>query len=174
MRIATSFMAGTCTALALLAQPVSAAPAGSNADFWFGIGGGAYTGEDYDPPPNPQPDDDYDAGGYAMHMSLNAAGPALFRIRSSWYEGYTSNTAEEVAATIGVPLSPSREFWLAAGVSRLTDVSNEKQSPTVGVPIELLFYPVRGLELMIHGNFNDDSNFVGIAVGGAIGHRRPR
>lgn len=144
-------------------------------DGWVSLGGGWYNGEDYDD--DPAADDDEDAAsadGAALHLSINRGGPVLLRLRASWLLDYTSNTAEEVAGMVGIPLGADRNTWLAAGVSRLTDVSAEQQSPTLGVPVEIIWYPVRGLELALQGNFNDDSNFIGIAIGGAIGRQRPK
>jgi hypothetical protein len=51
--------------------------------------------------------------------------------------------------------------WFAVGLSRLSDVSKCKQSPDVGVPVELICYPLRGLELAAHADFNDARHFFG-------------
>lgn len=163
--------------LALVAAPAQArkpkapepAPAG---DGWISFGGGYYDGQDYDAGPGERKDDDERAGGYEGMLAFNHAGPVLLRLRASWLLEYTSNTAEEVGALVGLPLGPDRRVYLAAGVARLTDVSNEGQSPTVGVPVELLFYPTRGFEVSVHGNFNPDSDYIGFTLGGVFGKQR--
>jgi hypothetical protein len=48
---------------------------------------------------------------------------------------YTSNTAEEIAGEVGFALVASRVYALA-GVSRLTDVANDRQRPIVDVPLD--------------------------------------
>ena len=147
----------------------------SDADFWLSLGVGAYQGEDYD-------EDDEASGGSAeasgvggpsVHGALNYVTQAdvLLRLRVSYLIGFTSNTAEEVGGLVGLALGSSRRLFATVGVSRLTDVSNQTQSPTVGVPIELLFYPTEALELSVYGNVNDDSNFIGASIGFAIGRR---
>lgn len=165
--------------LALVAAPAQArkprAPAPAPAsDGWISFGGGYYNGQDYEAPPGERKDDDERTGGYEGMLAFNHAGPVLLRLRVSWMAEYTSNTAEEVGALVGLPLGPDRRAFLAAGVSRLTDVSNEGQSPTVGVPVELLFYPTRGFEVGVHGNFNPDSDYIGFTLGGVFGKQRAR
>ena len=164
-----------CTSAAAARAPESAPPAGEGPNIWVGLGGGGYTGQNYPNDSGSQEDRDHNkVGGYAAHFSLNFEGrSAEFRIRHSWLFHFTSNTANELAAEVGIPLSPDRKFWASAGVSRLTDVSNSRKAPTVGAPLELRFYPARGLEFMVHGNFNKDDNFIGVAVAGAIGRHRP-
>lgn len=148
---------------------VSSAPA--PADFWVSFGGGYYNGQDYDPPPGQPKSEAEDAEGVEGMVALNLAGPVLARLRVAWMADYTRNTAEDVGVLVGLPLVEGRAF-LAVGASRLTDVSNRAQSPTIGVPVELLFYPTRGLEFAIHGNFNPDSDFVGITLAGVFGKQR--
>jgi hypothetical protein len=155
---------------AVATTPAYAADQGS--DFWLSLGGGFYDGEDYDPPPGQAESDAETAKGGEALLALNFAGPVLARLRATWMIDYTSNTAEDVGALIGLPLGTSRRAYLAAGVSRLTDVSNRKQAPIVGVPVELLFYLTRGLEVGVHGNFNSDSDFAGITIAGVFGKRR--
>ncbi|HZP12465.1 MAG TPA: hypothetical protein VFB36_08600, partial [Nevskiaceae bacterium] len=85
---------------------------------------------------------------------------------------FTSNRADETALEAGLPLAWQKKLWAAAGVSRLSDVSNTRKAPTIGFPVEIDYYPVRGLELMVHANFNKDDNYVGFGIGGAIGRQR--
>ncbi|HUP92255.1 MAG TPA: hypothetical protein VM074_08410 [Solimonas sp.] len=143
-------------------------------DTYVTLGGGYYNGNDYPPDPNASTPEASSVDGGAAHLSLTNTNVVLLRVRGSWYFDYTSNVAEEVAGLVGLPLTTDHNVWFNAGVSRLTDVSNKQQSPTVGFPLELVYYPVRGFELMVHGNINKDSNFIGIAVGGAIGRQRPK
>ncbi|MFA5938636.1 MAG: hypothetical protein WC809_04700 [Sinimarinibacterium sp.] len=150
-------------------KPAQPAPAGDN---WISFGGGYYNGQDYEAPPGEQKDEAERVDGYEGMLAFNAAGPVLLRLRASWLLNFTSNTAEEVGALVGLPLGPDRRVYLAAGVARLTDVSNEGQSPTVGVPIELLFYPTRGFEVSVHGNLNPDSDYIGFTLGGVFGKQR--
>lgn len=152
-------------------KPAKPAPAESG-DNWISFGGGYYDGQDYDPPPGEGPGQTESADGAELMLAFNVAGPVLLRVRASWLLDYTSNTAEDVGVMVGLPLGPDRKAFLAAGASRLTDVSNEGQSPIVGVPIELLFYPTRGLEVSVHGNLNPDSDFIGITLGGVFGKQR--
>lgn len=164
--------------LTLAAVPAHAAkptvpPAQAPADFWVSFGGGYYNGQDYDPPPGQPKSEAEDAEGVEGMVALNLAGPVLARLRVAWMADYTRNTAEDVGVLLGLPLVEGRAF-LAVGASRLTDVSNRAQSPTIGVPVELLFYPTRGLEFAIHGNFNPDSDFVGITLAGVFGKQRVR
>lgn len=157
------------------ARDRAAARPAQTGDFWVSLGGGAYTGEEYEQPANDPNSSSYDVGGYAAHASFNMSnGDVLLRVRSSWLFDYTNNTAEEVGVSIGLPLARDRSVWASVGVSRLTDVSFTQQSPTVGVPVDLAFYPTRGLELLVHGNLNDDSNFIGVAISGVIGKDRRR
>lgn len=163
--------------LALAAAPAQArkpkAPDPAQvSDGWITFGGGYYDGQDYEAPPGEAKDDSERAGGYEGMLAFSHAGPVLLRLRVSWMADYTSNTAEEVGALVGLPLGPGGRAYLAAGVSRLTDVSDEGQSPTVGVPVELLFYPTRGLEVGVHGNFNPDSDYIGFTLGGVFGKHR--
>ena len=164
-----------CGTAAAARAPEAAPLQQEGPNFWVGLGGGGYTGQNYPSDAGSSGDDNNKVGGYAAHFSLNFEGrSAEFRIRHSWLFHFTSNTANELAGEVGIPLSADRKFWASAGVSRLTDVSNSRKAPTVGAPVELRFYPARGLELMVHGNFNKDDNFVGVAVAGAIGRQRPR
>lgn len=141
-------------------------------DAWISFGGGYYDGQNYERTNSQQSAESLQADGYEVAASLNIARPMLLRLRAAWMFDYTSNTAEEVGALVGAPLGPRRQAFLAVGVSRLTDVSNRGQSPTVGVPVELLFYPTRGLEFSIHGNFNPDSDFIGATLSGVFGKAR--
>jgi hypothetical protein len=152
----------------------SAFAQGFEPNFWGGIGGGAYTAKDYPPDAGSQDDPDHNkVGGYSIHGTLNFTGSmATFRIRQSALFGFTSNRADETALEAGLPLGWNKTLWAAAGVSRLTDVSNTRKAPTVGFPLELDYYPVRGLELMVHANFNKDDNYVGFGISGAIGRQR--
>ncbi|MEW6168811.1 MAG: hypothetical protein AB1651_14110 [Pseudomonadota bacterium] len=171
----TSWIAALGVAVAVVAAPVQArkpVPAQPASDFWVSFGGGYYDGQDYDPPPGQPKGPAQEADGAEALLALNIAGPVLARLRVGWMADYTSNTAEEVGVLLGVPAGPGGRAYLAAGVSRLTDVSNREQSPTIGVPIELLLYPTRGLEVGIHGNFNPDSDFIGITLAGVFGKRR--
>ena len=157
---------------ALLFCVTATAATTAEPNFWGGLGGGAYTGKNYPPDGDTYDPNHNDVGGYSVHGSFNFTGPqATFRIRQSEYFGFTSNTADETAIEAGLPLAWQKKLWIAAGVSRLSDVSNTRKSPTIGFPLELDLYPVRGLELMIHANFNKDDNFVGFGIGGAIGRR---
>jgi hypothetical protein len=162
-------MAVLAAVFALSAPQANAA--GDSGDFWVGLGGGYYGAQDYDALPGQAKGDAQRTGGYEGVLSMSYAGPMLLRLRASWMADFTSNTAEEVGGLIGLPLVPSKLF-AAAGVSRLTDVSNRQQSPTIGVPLELLFYPTRGLEFGIHGNFNPDSDYIGVTLAGVFGKRR--
>jgi hypothetical protein len=153
-------------------RTVSAAPV--QPDFWLSFGVGGYEGQDYDPPPGRQKTRAQEVGGGEVMLALNLAGPVLARLRVAYLVDFTSNTAEDVGALVGLPLDAERRVFLATGVSRLTDVSNTRQSPTIGVPVELLFYPWRGLELGLHGNFNPDSDFVGVTAAGVFGKQRDR
>lgn len=146
-------------------------PSSAQTDFWVSFGGGYYNGQDYDPPPGQPKGEAEDAEGVEGMVALNLSGPVLVRLRVAWMADYTRNTAEDVGVLLGLPLVEGRAF-LGAGASRLTDVSNREQSPTIGVPVELLFYPTRGLEVAIHGNFNPDSDFVGITLAGVFGKQR--
>ena len=164
--------------LMLTAVPAHAAKptvpsAQAQTDFWVSFGGGYYNGQDYDPPPGQPKGEAEDVEGVEGMVALNLAGPVLARLRVAWMADYTRNTAEDVGVLLGLPLVEGRAF-LAAGASRLTDVSNRQQSPTIGVPVELLFYPTRGLEVSIHGNFNPDSDFIGITLAGVFGKQRAK
>ncbi|MEQ1439598.1 hypothetical protein AAG565_09555 [Fontimonas sp. SYSU GA230001] len=163
---------GVLVLAAMPAQARKPASAPAAADGWISFGGGYYNGQDYEAPAGSPKGDAERVGGYEAMLAFNHAGPVLLRLRSTWMFDFTSNTAEEVAALVGLPLAPGRQLYLAAGVSRLTDVSNTQQSPTVGVPIELLFYPTRGLEVGVHGNLNPDSDFIGFTFGGVFGKQR--
>ncbi|TJY56616.1 hypothetical protein E4T66_18795 [Sinimarinibacterium sp. CAU 1509] len=165
-RIGIAAFAAVC---ALAASGVEAS--GDAGDFWVSLGAGVYGAQDYDAPSGQQKGDAQRTGGGEGVLAMSYAGPVLLRLRASWMLEFTSNTAEEVGGLIGLPVVPSKVF-VAAGVSRLTDVSNRQQSPTVGVPIELLFYPTRGLEMGIHGNFNPDSDFIGVTLSGVFGKKR--
>lgn len=157
-------------ALCVLNAPWAAA-AGDSGDFWVSLGAGVYGAQDYDAPAGQKKGDAQRTGGGEGVLAMSYAGPVLLRLRASWMLEFTSNTAEEVGGLVGLPVVPSK-IYVAAGVSRLTDVSNHQQSPTVGVPLELLLYPTRGLELGIHGNFNPDSDFIGVTLSGVFGKRR--
>jgi hypothetical protein len=161
-------------ALAFAALSAHAAgDAGRDANLWFGLGGGGYTGQGYDQPPGATNSDSYNVGGYAAHATLNVTfDAATLRYRHSVMFGFTQNTAEEDAILGGLPLEGSHRLWFDVGVSRLADVSNTRKAPTIGIPLELVLYPVRGLELMVHANVNHDSSFVGFAIAGAIGRHR--
>lgn len=155
-------------------QPLERRAPESPSNFFVGLGAGGYVGEEYEKPSGCCFDPEaYEVGGYALHASFNVAmAGTLVRFRHSLLTAFTSNVADETALAFGLALTPERNVWATVGVSRLTDVSNQKKSPTVGVPIELIAYPVRGLELMLHGNVNGDSNFIGVAIAGAIGRQR--
>ncbi len=161
-------------ALSMLLISTGALAGNGEANFWGGIGAGAYTGKNYPPDAGSQDDPGHnDVGGYSIHGSFNFTGPqATFRIRQSALFGFTSNRADETALEAGLPLAWEKKLWAAAGVSRLSDVSNSRKAPTVGFPVELDYYPVRGLELMVHANFNKDDNYVGFGISGAIGRQR--
>lgn len=171
-RFAFGLLALSLAAPALAGPPV--VKGGGGSDVWFTMGGGYYDGQDYSPQAGGGVTDAEDTEGLELVAALTVVGDGLFRVRASWMTNYTSNTAEEVAGLVGLPLGKDRKTYLAAGISRLTDVSAEQQSPTIGVPVELLYYPARGLEIGLHGNFNPDSNFVGITIGGVFGKRRLR
>lgn len=108
------------------------------------------------------------AGGAELMAALNVGRPWLARLRGAWLLDYTRNTAEDVGLLFGAALG-TRAAYLAAGVSRLTDVANDRQRTIVGVPVELLLYPTRGLEVAIHGNLNSQSRFIGLTVSGVFG-----
>lgn len=157
--------------LAPRVQPAGEAAARRGGDGWVGFGLGGYRGEDYNTGCRTSGGGCDDVGGYSAHGSLNLRGESLLvRLRASYFEGFTSNTAEEVALALGLPLGDSGRTHLLAGLSRLTDVANDRQSPTLGVPIELLLHPAGGMELSLHGNINDDSSFVGASLGWAFGY----
>lgn len=160
-------------ATGLAASPQGARPAtAERSDFWVGVGIGAYEGQDYDRVCANGSNDCRAVGGGSAHLALDyAQGRNRVRLRTAVYTGFTSNAAEETALMVGRPLDPQGRLHLLAGVSRLTDVSADTQAPTVGVPIDLLAYPLRGLELGLHGNFNPDADFVGVSIAWAIGRR---
>lgn len=143
----------------------------AESDGWVSFGGGYYDGQDYERLPGQPESDAQEARGYEAMLAFNVTAPMLLRFRVAWMADYTSNTAEDVGVLVGLPVAEGRMF-LAAGVSRLTDVSDQGQSPTVGVPVELLIYPTRGLEFALHGNFNPDSDFIGVTLAGVFGKRR--
>ncbi|WP_028079345.1 hypothetical protein [Solimonas soli] len=157
------------------APPARQAPAEPAAavDIWGSVGAGYYDGEDYAPPPGGTKSDAQKVGGWEGYAALTFGSRAAARLRAAWMADYTSNTAEEVAAEIGMALY-STKAYLFAGASRLTDVANDRQRPIVGVPVELLFYPTRGLELGVHGNLNSQSDFIGVTLGGVFGKNRAR
>lgn len=171
-RIVLGLLALSLSSPALAAPPGKPRPTGS--DVWFTMGGGYYDGQDYpaDPGTNPTVAQQVD-GGEAM-VAVTIAGPFLARARVSLLSDFTSNTADEIAAMVGFPLGPKRQVYLAAGVSRLHEVSRTEGSPTAGVPVEILYYPTRGLELSLHGNFNPDSDFIGVTIGGVFGKQRAK
>ena len=147
----------------------------SGTDWWPSLGFGSYGGKNYARGPGTTIDGTHVGGGegmFALSYANNDAG-FLARIRSAYLTDFTSNTAEEVAFEPGFALGPSRKLWLAAGVSRLTDVANDRQRPIVGAPVEVLFFPLRGLEIAGHANFNSHRNFYGFTVGWAIARARP-
>ena len=153
----------------------SAAESGATqgSDFWFTAGVGRYDAKDYSRGADASHDGTHIGGGEA-DIALSYAwldSGLMLRLRSNYLIDFTSNTAEELALSGGVALGSSRTLWVTSGVSRLTDVSNTRQRPGVGIPVELIWYPVHGLELMVHGNFNDDRKFYGVVLGWAIGHR---
>ncbi len=167
----------TCVALGMVVAPVQARSpeaAGADADVYVSFGAGGYDGPDYRARPGQPQTSAQEVGGSEVLLALNRAGPVLTRLRVGWMFDFTSNTAEEVGLLLGLPLAPQGKAYLAAGVSRLTDVSQQGQSPTIGVPVEWLYYPTRGLEIGIHGNFNPDSDFIGITLAGVFGKRRVR
>lgn len=150
----------------------SAADSAPASDFWIGLGAGYYGGQDYEPPAGQQKTQAYKVGGWEGVLNANlASGSFLLRARGAWMLDYTNNTAEDVGALLGLALG-SRRVYLAAGASRLTDVANDRQRPIVGVPVELLLYPTRGLELAVHGNLNAQSHFIGVTLAGVFGKRR--
>lgn len=154
--------------------PVKTPTASGQADdnnFWLSLGGGWYAGSDFDPPPGKPKTDAEKVGGPNLFAALNYGGPVIGRLRASVMLGYTRNTAEEFAGEVGFAMKPL-QLYVLTGVSRLTDVANDRHRPIVGVPLELLYYPVRGLELGIHGNLNSKSDFVGFTIAGAFGKPR--
>jgi hypothetical protein len=159
---------------------VAAAPdadtgANTSADFWWTLAAGRYVARDYGGGPQATHDGTH-VGGPQLQSSLNWVPPGqgyLLRLRGSAMFDFTSNLADELALSAGLPLDAGRKLWIAGGVSALSDVSNHRQSPTSGLPLELLWFPVRGLELSLNGNFNRDRNFFGLSVGWAIGRRAP-
>ncbi len=161
-------------ALSMLLSSGVALAASSEPNFWGGIGAGGYTGKNYPPDAGSVDDPDHNkVGGYEINGSLNFTGPnATFRFRETALFHFTSNRADETALEAGLPIGLQKKLWAAAGISRLSDVSNSRKAPTVGFPLELDYYPVRGLELMVHANFNKDDNYVGVGIGGAIGRKR--
>lgn len=161
-------------ALSMLLISTGALAGNGEPNFWGGIGAGGYTGKNYPDDAGSQDDPGHNnVGGYSIHGSLNFTGPqATFRIRQTALFNFTSNRADETAFEAGLPLAWEKKLWAAAGVSRLSDVSNSRKAPTVGFPVELDYYPVRGLELMVHANFNKDDNYVGFGISGAIGRQR--
>jgi hypothetical protein len=155
------------------ASPAAESGARRGSDFWFTAGVGRYDAKDYPRGADATHDGTHIGGGEA-DIALSYAwldSGLMLRLRSNYLIDFTSNTAEELALSGGVALGSSRTFWITTGVSRLTDVSNTRQAPSVGIPVELIWYPVHGLELMVHGNFNDDRKFYGVVLGWAIGHR---
>lgn len=178
--MAGSFVRGVALVLGLMAMGAAHAAgrasstAAQGGDVWVSFGAGYYNGQDYNPPQGQPAGPAQEAEGHELMAAITIAESLLLgRLRVSWLADYTRNTAEEVAGLVGLPLSGHKVF-LAAGVSRLTDVAADRQSPIVGVPVELLFYPTRGLELSIHGNFNSQSDFVGVTLAGVFGKRRAR
>ncbi len=161
---------------ALLSLPLlfalSGAASAADGDVWIGLGAGYYGGQDYEAPAGQPKTQAQKVGGWEGVLNANlATGPLLLRARGAWMLDYTRNTAEEVGLLAGAGLG-SRRVFLLAGASRLTDVASDRQRPVVGVPVELLFYPTRGLELALHGNFNAHSDFVGVTIAGVFGKRR--
>ncbi|HEX4871751.1 MAG TPA: hypothetical protein VFV27_05490 [Nevskiaceae bacterium] len=151
-------------------QPAVAAP--DTDDLWLTPALGYYKGQGYDNVCRSSTPDCDDVGGPSGHLSLNLRTPRLLvRLRASYLVGYTSNTAEEVALGLGLPLGSSGRRHFVVGVSRLTDVAADRQGPTVGVPLELLLHSSEGgVEFSLHGNLNDDSDFIGALVGWPFGY----
>jgi len=175
MKLWLSLMAVFCCASAMAAPaPKRAAVPSQGPNLWVGLGGGAYTAEDYEDDPQSQEDNQHvKVGGFETHFTFNVDGPQFGgRFRWSHMLSFTNNAADEMAAEAKLRVSPDRKFWLALGVSRLTDVSNTRKAPTVGFPLEVMYYPVRGLELSIHGNINEDKSYIGFGVAGALGRWR--
>lgn len=143
-------------------------------DGWVTLGMGRYDGEDYDIPEEADSYDPYKIGGYQAMLAMTYGDALIIRLRGTGMADFTSNDAGEIAAMAGFRLGTSGRAYLVAGVSRLEDVSNEQQSPTVGVPVELLLYPTRALELAATVNFNDDARFYGFTFGVAFGKQRAK
>jgi hypothetical protein len=147
----------------------------ARSDWWPSLGIGSYGGKNYARGPGTTTDGTHVGGGsalVALSYAHNDAG-FLARLRSAYLTDFTSNTAEEVAFEAGFALGSSRKLWLAAGVSRLTDVADDRQRPVVGAPVELLYFPIRGLEIAGHVNFNEHRDFYGFTVAWAIARARP-
>jgi hypothetical protein len=152
----------------------AAATARPEPNYWAGLGGGFYTAQDY-PDDDPSDNDDQKAevGGPQTHFTFNMDGARVGgRFRWTHMFNFTNNAADEMAAEVRLAVADDRRFWVAAGIARMTDVSNKRKAPTVGVPLEVMFYPVRGLELSVHANLNKDKSYIGFGVAGAIGRRR--
>lgn len=170
LAISTPAMADDVYATIAVKTPGPPAQANDN-NFWLSLGGGWYTGSDFDPAPGKPKTDAEKVGGPNLFAALNYGGPVIGRLRASVMLEYTRNTAEEIAGEMGFAMKPLQLYALA-GVSRLTDVANDRHRPIVGVPLELLYYPVRGLEFGIHGNLNSKSDFAGFTVAGVFGKPR--
>ena len=148
----------------------------ASSDWWPSIGIGSYDGKNFSRGAGTTVEGTHVGGGEGMvglSYANNDAG-FLARLRSAYLTDFTSNTAEEVALEAGFAIGTSRKLWLATGVSRLTDVADDRQRPIVGAPVEILFFPLRGLEIAAHANFNQHRDFYGFTVGWAIARARPR
>ncbi|HKY93056.1 MAG TPA: hypothetical protein VJM11_18545 [Nevskiaceae bacterium] len=153
------------------ADPPSEVPGAASAesDLWFSLGAGGYAGQDYSRDEG-ESAESVDVGGAEGNVTLTYAHSSrnwLVRLRAAKLLDFTSNSAEEIAIGAGLPLGASA--WVTLGVSRLTDVANDRQTPVVGAPMELIWFPVSNLEVLLHGNLNRHSNFVGVTVGWAFG-----
>lgn len=156
-------------------RPAEVDPAVRHNDIWITTAIGSYDAKNYPEGSATTPEGTH-VGGGAVSVAATWAGNRggyLVRLKSSYLTDFTSNTAEEVGLLVGAALADSRKVWASVGVARLTDVSNHRQSPTVGVPVELLWFPIRGLEVSVFGDFNDDRDFGGFTVGWAIGRHKP-
>jgi hypothetical protein len=142
------------------------------AEAWINVSSGGYGGEDYETSPGEEDSEDEDVVGAVLFASINYESDYIVRLRASNMYGFTSQSAQETALMAGKRLDESGRFYLLAGISRLTDISEAKHSPTVGLPVEALFYPLRGIELSLFGNLNEDSSFVGLGIGFALGKHR--
>ncbi len=150
-----------------------AAYAQPGADAWASLGAGYYDGQDYGAPAGQPKTQAQKTGGWEVYAALTAGSRVAARLRANGLTDDTNNTAEEVAGEVGMALGSTRAYAFA-GLSRLTDVANDRQRPIVGVPLELLLYPARGLELGLHGNLNARSDFIGVTIGGVFGKDRAR